>query len=358
MEQLKSTIRKNLFSIISIGACAVIMFSLLFSPEGLKGTMHFFKEIRPMWLVFALIAVFLSWLLEGLCIHIFCKDIMPNWSYIDSFQIGMIGSFYNGVTPFASGGQPMQIYFLSKKGMDGGYAISIIAKRSLVYQSILVSYAIVMMCLSLRFFICNISNFAWLAIFGVISNGSFILFILLFSLNERLTKKTLSFFTSLLGKLHLLKHPEEKYNKIEKKLDTFHSGITNCNKPFKTYFFVIFFTVLQITCTCIIPYFIYRSFHFKSESLLTILSADSFVTMVSAFIPMPGSSGAAECSFYLFFNLFFENGTIIPAILIWRLLTYYLNILVGGIISAIKPKAHNRRLNKSQFAPLEKNANI
>ncbi len=343
MDNFKYSLKNNLFSIITISACAIIMLSLLFSPEGFKGMSHVLKEIKPIWLVFAVLAMFFGWLLEGLCIHIFCKDIMKDWSYIDSFQVGMIGSFYNAVTPFASGGQPMQIYFISKKGMDAGFATSIIAKRSLIYQAILVLYAISLMCLSLSFFIHNISNFAWLAIFGVLSNGSFILFILLFSLNENLTKKFIRTCFNWLGKLHILKNSELRYKKVEQKLDTFHDGIISCNRPFRTYFLVIFFTIIQITFSCIIPYFIYRSFDFHSASLLNILSADSFVTMVAAFIPSPGSSGAAEGSFYLFFNLFFEHGTIVPAILIWRCLTYYSNILVGGIISAIKPKQHNRK---------------
>ncbi len=349
MKKTMKCIKKNIFSIFTISVCAIVMLSLLFSPEGLKGMMHVFKEIQVNWLLFAFLAVLASWIMEGICIHIFCKDIMKDWSFVDSFQIGMIGSFYNGITPFASGGQPMQIYFLSKKGMDAGFATSIIAKRSIVYQAILVTYAIVMMCFSLNFFMHNISNFAWLAVFGVISNGSFILFILLFSLNEKLTKKVIKSSLCFFAKIHLIKNYEKKYLKIETKLNNFHDGISSCNNALKTYTLSVIFTAIQITFCCIIPYFIYRSFHFDTASILNILSADSFVTMVSAFIPLPGSSGGAEGSFYLFFNLFFENGTILPAIVLWRFLTYYCNILVGGIISAIKPKNHRRKNTNMQI---------
>ncbi len=343
MKNTINCVRKNIFSIFTISACAIVMLSLLFSPQGFKGMTHVFSEIQPIWLLLTFLAVLASWFIEGLCIHTFCKDVIRDWNFIDSFQIGMIGNFYNGITPFASGGQPMQIYFLSKKGMDAGVATSIIAKRSLVYQTILVTYAIFMMCISLSFFVQNISNFAWLAVFGVLSNGSFILFILLFSLNEKLTKNAIKACLRFLHRIHLLKNYEKKYLKIEEKLSNFHNSICDCNKVFKTYFLSILFTIVQITCCCIVPYFIYRSFNFNSASVLNILSADSFVTMVSAFIPLPGSSGGAEGSFYLFFNLFFENGTILPAIVLWRFFTYYCNIIVGGIISAIKPKSHRRK---------------
>ena len=63
--------------------------------------------------------------------------------------------------------------------------------------------------------------------------------------------------------------------------------------------------------------------------MFDMLGAQSFVNMVSAFIPLPGASGGAEGSFYLFFGTFFGN-LIMPALFIWRIGTYYLNI-VGGI---------------------------
>lgn len=80
-----------------------------------------------------------------------------------------------------------------------------------------------------------------------------------------------------------------------------------------------------------------------------MLAAQTFVTMVSAFVPLPGSSGGAEGSFYLFFGSFF-GATIIPAILLWRLVTYYANILFGCLTNVVgralgiegkKRKIHN-----------------
>ena len=102
-------------------------------------------------------------------------------------------------------------------------------------------------------------------------------------------------------------------------------------KSVKVYLSAAFFTIIQIFVACIIPYLIYRSFNFKGANMFDMLGAQAFVNMVSAFIPLPGASGGAEGSFYLFFGLFFINNTIIPAIFIWRVFTYYLN-MIGGLI--------------------------
>ncbi len=49
----------------------------------------------------------------------------------------------------------------------------------------------------------------------------------------------------------------------------------------------VFFTIVQIFVACIIPYLIYRSFSFKGADVFDMLGAQSFVNMVSAFIPLP-----------------------------------------------------------------------
>lgn len=66
-----------------------------------------------------------------------------------------------------------------------------------------------------------------------------------------------------------------------------------------------------------------------------MMAAQAYVSMVSAFVPLPGASGGAEGSFVLFFSAFFQNSTVIPAMVIWRTCTYYLNIQVGGICAYI-----------------------
>ena len=41
-------------------------------------------------------------------------------------KVAFIGKFYDNVTPFATGGQPMQIYYLNKKGLTGGTSSAVI----------------------------------------------------------------------------------------------------------------------------------------------------------------------------------------------------------------------------------------
>ena len=125
-------------------------------------------------------------------------------------------------------------------------------------------------------------------------------------------------------------------------------------RSLKLYLPVVLLTILQITLNSSIPYMIYRSFGLPPEavSLWTMLAAQQFVAMVSAFIPLPGASGGAEGSFLLFFGKFFGD-TIAPAILLWRTITYYLNIALGAVVSSLGGKKYTIREITEPASPLD-----
>ena len=92
----------------------------------------------------------------------------------------------------------------------------------------------------------------------------------------------------------------------------------------------VFFTIVQIFVACIIPYLIYRSFSFKGADVFDMLGAQSFCKYGICIHSFTGS--VRWCRRQLLFVLWniFGDKLIIPALFIWRVVTYYLNI-VGGI---------------------------
>lgn len=66
--------------------------------------------------------------------------------------------------------------------------------------------------------------------------------------------------------------------------------------------------------------------------MINMIAANSFVMMLTAFIPLPGASGGAEGGFYMFFQLFFQEQNILTGILIWRIVTFYSCLVFGAIV--------------------------
>jgi len=69
------------------------------------------------------------------------------------------------------------------------------------------------------------------------------------------------------------------------------------------------------------------------------------VTMITLLVPSPGSTGGAEGLSYVFFKMFFKPGVIIAVILVWRVITYYSNVIFGGLVSVF---AREKPLKKEE----------
>jgi uncharacterized protein (TIRG00374 family) len=164
-------------------------------------------------------------------------------------------------------------------------------------------------------------------------------FAILFSINNKLTKRILTTIFKVLKKIKLIKNTESTYNKIEIELENFHQNASLITKHKKMFTYASIFTVLQYLAFFSIPYCIYRSFGFHSADIWTLISAQIFLVNFMAIIPLPGAAGGAEGGFYLIYSIFFQSNTILTAIFIWRLLTYYTTIAISSIFMLVLPNA-------------------
>ena len=302
--RIKKFLKKYWFTLVTLGISMTILLIFLFHGNSLEQLVNIFHNLHLGWMLAAFITVIGGYLLEALCDFLLCRHLTKKWNFGQSFMIGMTGLLYSAVTPFSTGGQPMQIYYMSKMGMQPGAAGAVISE--------------------LPFFQTHVSNLSFLTLFGLTANLIFIAAVVLISVKPNLLYKLLHKLFQFLHKIHLLKNPENTYQKVTQQLDTFHEGFKTMGKNVRLYVSVCLLTVVQITLT-------------NSTTYWIIMAAQVFATMIAAFVPLPGASGGAEGTFLAFCKIFFQN-MLTPAMLIWRLMTYYSNILFGGLTVAVGSK--------------------
>ena len=142
----------------------------------------------------------------------------------------------------------------------------------------------------------------------------------------------------LLGRLHILKKPEETRASWEKQLEYFHQSNQYLYKNKVLLVRTYLITFAQLTALFLVSFCIFRAFNIGRVSPLDMVCSQAFVTMVSSLIPLPGAAGASELSFFVFFSNYFTGGTVKSAILLWRIITYYAVILVSAPFSRITKK--------------------
>ena len=73
-------------------------------------------------------------------------------------------------------------------------------------------------------------------------------------------------------------------------------------------------------------------------NVIDTLTASAYVYVVGSFVPIPGATGGIEYSFTQFYGNFIEIEAISALLLVWRFLTYYLGIIVGGIMLNVRKR--------------------
>ncbi|MBC8062001.1 MAG: flippase-like domain-containing protein [Clostridiaceae bacterium] len=339
--------KNKTFNVIVLALSTGIMVYFFIYSHGLESLIKQSATLNIYWIILAVICIVLFWIIESVILHILIKTLYSEHKiFLQSFKFTMIGQFFGAVTPFSSGSQPAQIYAMTEASIPAGSAGSILMIKFIIHEVVYLIYLLIALLLKYNFFSSKINYFNYFSVVGTVINISIISFALMFSINNKMPKKIIGFIFKVISKFKFVKNPENKSRKAQLELSSFHESATLISKNKYICSIASFFTFLQWMAYYSIPYCIYRSFGYNSAGIFTMITAQIFLTMFMSCIPLPGAEGGAEAGFYLIFGIFFKANSLVPAIFIWRLITYYLPIAVGSIFTVILPNT-NMSKNKS-----------
>ncbi len=324
--------KRNLFFLILIFLAVA---GYVLCTDGPETLLSLCVSLNPLWVGCAVLMMAVYWLLEGAILHGVVKTFHPVQRFGDSLRTSMLGQLFNCLTPFSSGGQPVQAYDMVKSGVPLGIAGSALLIKFILYQTALTIYSAVVLLFYWRAFSSMVSGFGWLVFVGFAINAAVMLGLFSVCCFRRLTRFLALWGIRLFSRLRILKNREEAEASMEKELSAFHESFLAMSAHKGVMLRQFLLSLVQLTAFFLVPYFILLSFGVKEMSVGMAVSAQAFVTMVSSFVPLPGAAGGAEFSFHTFFSPLFPDGSSVNlAMLLWRLLTFYLPILAGSVFMA------------------------
>ena len=279
-------------------------------------------------------------LLRSLSLHLIIKNFKKDFKFFDTAKNLLITQFFNGITPFASGGQPAQIYFLKKNGVPIPTGTSIIIQNFMVYQIILVLYGLFAIILNHFFnFFPKVILLKNLIILGFSINALVMIFLLFISKARKLNKVIIKNIVIVLNKLKIVKNKYKVINKLNLTLDRFHENSKSIQNNFKLFFKCLLCNFVAFPLLYSIPLIIiYSTGSITEINFITSFVACSFVMIIGAFVPIPGGSGGLEFAFARFYGNYITGPVLSTALLIWRFITYYLGMIAGAIALSINKR--------------------
>lgn len=333
--------KKKLFNIIIVGISILAPIILVLNEQGANKFFSQLSTLKLGWIFLALLFMFLYWFFEAASLNVIMHFHGLKSKLSNALSYTMIGQFFNSITPFATGGQPAQVLYMTKNGIDSGSASSIVMVKFVSFQTMLTLYSLIVVILTFKNFSSNILFLLPMTILGLGIHASMIAITVLFSYNRTFTEKILKTIFRLLKKMRLIKgDPDESEKNLEQSLLKFHDNALLLKSHPKLLMKISLLTFIQLTFFFSIPFLVNRSFGFDGN-YFSLLSAAVFVATVISFVPLPGSTGGAEYFYLTFYNPFFHNNTVMSAMLLWRIVTFYSCIAFGGIFTLL-PSTSNK----------------
>ncbi len=343
----KNHLKSHISGFFILFILAAMLF-LLFKKHGMDEIRRLLIRMNPTWLIAALSCVFLSYLTDMLSYYTITKKVHRKTSLVTAFRVTMAGQYFNSITPFAAGGQPFQVYYLMKDGIQMGRCANIIMVKSLLFEVVVFITSVVSFAINSGPLNHIIGKFTLFFILGATINLAVILFFGLFLLNRKAARNVVDWGFRLLGRLRIIKDPEKYGKKKETELEGFLDGSELILSDWRVVAKASFYQLLNLFFIFVVPWFMLVSLEGFHGSFVNMATSQAVLKEITSYIPSPGAAGGAEGISYFFFRNFFRKSPIVSVILLWRIFTYYMNVIVGGI-SLVFIKNKESRCRKNRF---------
>lgn len=322
-------------------------------------TIEKLTTFRWSYLIYALLIFALIMALESFRTFILIFKVTREVRPILSYKTAVVNRFYDCVTPFSTGGQPFEVFYLNSRGLNGGAATSVPLAKS-VFQVIafIIVSIIVLVCSPNLFGDSQIVVTSW-AIISLIIAIAIVSVVLLFSISKKIMPKITMFFLKVLHKLKLVKDYNISFNKCMRVILEYQKSMKFYAKSVWIILISFVSSGLIVVLKAIIPLMIYCVFNAQvsGDVVLEIFSKFIIIELATKYIPLPGGTGVAEVSFSALFATLFGDGTLFWALLLYRIFNYFIYLL-QGLIVVIYDFAYGNRKNRRKVEErmlLEKN---
>ena len=365
-----------LLLIIALGIFFMVQLATKVGDAEIKSLPDVIKHANVSYAVWALIVLVSIMFLECFKFVVITHAITGKIKPLNSIKVAFLGRYYDGITPFSAGGQPMQIVYLHKKGYSGGTSTAIVLIKYFINMLCWVTICLLLMSINRGALeqVQDLSQRQFLKIFGWIGwavNAILPFSIIFFAIFPKITDKILQFFiniatnvswnaasrkerktgkSQLRRKIKILRRKEKWINSAHTSVKDFRSSfVVMAHKPVQ-------FILLVLSCfgeqflNWAFPYFILvalggDSVAIGAETMFAIMTLSAYASMSVAIVPTPGNSGVLENVIQLAFASI-AKAVVFWVVITWRFLTYYVYILIGigiTVFEVIRKGVRSRR---------------
>ena len=328
--------------IVFVGLIFLTLWVIL-KDQSITEILDVLDNVRMQYVVIGIICMAVYLILEGVNMRRTLKALGEKVTFMQSVKYSLIGFFFSSITPAASGGQPMQIYYMHKDKIS-------VANSTLALLINLTSMQITTITLAIFSLIVNYKfmNNVLIVLFivGISLNATALLLLLISILSKRLSKGLIK-IAIIFMKIFRVKNRFSKEKKILKELKMYQASAKYVKGNRKLILRIFITTIIQFSIYYSIAYWTYRSLGFNGSNIFELTTMQSVLFATVSGIPSPGAVGVSEGAFIEIFRNIYPTHMIKSATLLHRGINFYLFVLISGIVVIINDIKSRKVIEKN-----------
>lgn len=338
MKKKRKIFKNSIIFLVLIG----LTFYIILKDQNPIEIIKIISSAKLEFVFIGIVSMIIYLILEAVNIGRTLKKLNEKSNFINNFKYAFIGFFFSSITPAASGGQPMQIYYMYKDGISVSNSTLALLINLTSMQISTISIALVSL----------IFNYQYLSkvliicfVIGILLNLSALILLVIGVFSKRMSEWLIKFALKVLT-FFKVKDIENKKEKFEKELEKYQEGAVYIKNNKFLMLKVLLTTMCQFSIYYSTTYWTYRALGFYEYNILKIVSMQSVLFATVSGIPSPGAVGVSEGAFIEIFKGIYPENLMSSAVLLNRGINFYLFVVMSGIITFIN---HIKMKDEAEF---------
>lgn len=304
----------------------------VFKGQDLGDILRTAGQAKLSYLFIGLICVVLFILGESSIIYYMMRLLGEKVKMSHCALYSFVGFFFSCITPSASGGQPMQIYYMKKDKLEVPVTTLVLMIVTITYKAVLVMIGLLLMLFGRGFLEGYLQDKMWVFYLGVGLNVFCVTSMLVLVFAPGLAKWIILKGNAILERLHIMRRKQSRLEKLEQSMDQYHETAAFWAGHKRCILNVFLITVVQRILLFTVTYWVYLALGLKGHGLAEITVLQSVISVSVDMLPLPGGMGISESLYLLMFVPIFGK-MLLPSMLLSRGLAYYGQMFISAVMT-------------------------
>lgn len=325
-------------------AILVVTILVLFKDHDLKNVLRYISSADIRYLLGGVSMMILYQFCIGESIRLLINAFANKRYPLElTHKTSYIGFYFNAITPSSSGGQPMEMLYMLKRGVDLSHSTIVFILLAICYSVSTLLFAILSLITHFKLVISSLRFIRYFMIAGFIITGVLLTGMILLLARPAIVRKLARGLTALGIKLRLVRRPGRFLRRLSEFNKSYtHTSTAMWKKPVLL-IKVVSLHLLQVAALYTVPWFVSLALGGSAGSFGEIFSLQAVLHVSSDFFPTPGAVGLTETGFITMFQSILPANQVMPAMLLTRGINLYGFLILSAVVTLISFFTVSRR---------------